>query len=489
MKWAKPRRYDANLIVIGAGSAGLIAALIAATVRARVILIERGAMGGDCLNTGCVPSKTLIASARVAHSVANAARYGIRTSAPDVDFGAVMTRVHEAIAKIAPNDSVERYTQLGVECVQGEARLVDPWTVEVAGKRFTARNIVIATGASPFVPSIPGLEDCAPLTSENLWQLTTRPERLLVMGGGPIGCELAQSFQRLGSHVTLIDMADRLLPREDADVSAVVADALRADGIRVLVGHRAERCERVGDEWRLVAVAKQGEIAIPFDRVLVAIGRRAHTQSLGLDALGMGINDDGTLTVDRYLRTTIRSIYACGDVIGPYQFTHMASHQAWYAAVNALFGRIRKFKVNYSVVPWSTYTDPEVARVGLSEQEARREGIPYEVVRHDIAHVDRAIADGQQRGFIKVLTEPGKDRVLGAVIVAAEAGELIGEYVSAMTHGIGLRGIQSTIHVYPTLAEINKFAANAWRRQHAPGWALRLAERYHALWRTPSSSA
>jgi pyruvate/2-oxoglutarate dehydrogenase complex dihydrolipoamide dehydrogenase (E3) component len=485
----RPRAFDANLIVIGAGSAGLIAALVAATVKAKVILIERGAMGGDCLNTGCVPSKSLIASARVARTIAGADAYGIRGAAGRVDFAAVMDRVQRVIAAIAPNDSVERYTALGVDCVQGDAQLVDPWTVTVSGRRYTARSIVIATGAVPVVPPIPGLAEAAPLTSENVWSLRAQPARLLVMGAGPIGCELAQSFQRLGSRVTLLDMAERILPKEDADVAELVADVLRGEGVELLTGHRAVRVEGgspeegAGAEKVLVATHADGERRIAFDEVLVAVGRRPSHEGLGLEALGLATNADGTLRVDEYLRTSQANVFACGDAAGPYQFTHMASHQAWYAAVNALFGGIRRFKVNYAVVPWCTYTEPEVARVGLSEDDARARGIAFEVARHPLSHVDRALADGTTEGFIKVLTPPRSDRILGAVIVAPNAGDLLAEYVLAMTHGIGLKGIQGAIHVYPTLAELNKSAANAWRRAHAPEWALRLAGRFHALFR------
>jgi pyruvate/2-oxoglutarate dehydrogenase complex dihydrolipoamide dehydrogenase (E3) component len=482
MSQTKPKRYDANLIVIGAGSAGLISALIAATVRAKVTLIERGKMGGDCLNTGCVPSKTLIRSAKIAHYLADGRRYGLRDVSGSVDFAAVMQRVRDAIATIAPNDSVERYTSLGVDCVTGSARIVDPWTVEVDGRRMTARNIVIASGAVPFIPPIPGVGDIGALTSDDVWSLQSLPKRLVVMGAGPIGCELAQSFQRLGSSVTLIDMADRVLPKEDADVSALVADVLRGEGVNVLTSHKAERFETAAQK-RLIADNDGVSVEIPFDEVIVAVGRRAHTESLGLAELGIGLNRDGTVVVDEYLRTSVPSIFACGDVAGPYQFTHMASHQAWYAAVNALFGRFRKFKVNYAVVPWATYTDPEVARVGLSVDEAKARGIDVEVTRHELAHVDRAIADGETRGFIKVLTQRGSDRILGATIVAPAAGELIAEYVLAMTHGLGLKKLMGTIHIYPTSAEINKFAANGWRRAHAPAGLLRFAEYYHRLWR------
>lgn len=483
MKARKPKRFDANLVVVGAGSAGLIASLIAATVKARVVLVERGEMGGDCLNTGCVPSKALIASARVAHTIATAERFGVRGARGEVDFAAVMERVQSVVARIAPNDSVERYTSLGVECVRGEARLVDPWTVAVGERTYTARSIVLATGAVPLVPPIPGLAEVAPLTSDDIWQLRKRPDHLLVMGGGPIGCELAQSFRRLGSAVTLVDMAPRILPREDEDAAEVVRQALEREGVRVLTGHRAVRVDANETEKVLVAEHEGREVRLPFDQVLVAVGRRPRPDTLGLDAVGIETHADGTLVVDEYLRTTQPNVFGCGDAVGPWQFTHMASHQAWYAAVNALFGRIRKFKVNYAVVPWCTYTEPEVARVGLSEDDARAGGIAFDVSRHPLAHVDRALADGTTDGFIKVLTRPGSDRVLGATIVAPQAGELIGEYVLAMTHGIGLKGIQGTIHVYPTVAEINKFAANAWRRAHAPAWALALAARWHALFR------
>ena len=480
MKYAKPKRFDTNLIVIGAGSAGLIASLIAATVRAKVTLIEKARMGGDCLNTGCVPSKTLIRSAKIAHYMKDAQRYGLRDVTGTVDFGAVMQRVRDAIATIAPNDSIERYTSLGVDCVTGNARIVDPWTVEVDGRRLTAPNIVVATGAAAFVPPIPGIESVRVLTSDNVWSLAELPPRLVVMGAGPIGCELAQSFQRLGSQVTLIDMADRVLPKEDTDVSALIADVLRREGVNVLTGYKAARFDGAN-----VLIAQEGgrTVALPFDEVLVAVGRRARTQSLGLEELGIGLNRDGSVVVDEFMRTSVPSILACGDVAGPYQFTHMASHQAWYASVNALFGRFRKFKVNYSVVPWATYMDPEVARVGLSVDEAAAKGIDFEVTRHDLAHVDRAIADGETRGFIKVLTQRGSDRILGATIVAPQAGELLAEYVLAMTHGLGLKKIMGTIHIYPTNAEINKFVANGWRRNHAPMGLLKFAERFHALWR------
>jgi len=462
-------RFDNNLAVIGAGSAGLIAALIAATVRAKVTLVEKGAMGGDCLNTGCVPSKTLIRSAKIAHEMRTADRYGIGGVEPEVQFPAVMERVQAAIRTIEPKDSMARYRELGVDCIAGEAVLEDAHHVRVGERVISTRSVVVATGARPFVPPIPGLREAGPLTSDNLWALRELPPRLLVMGGGPIGCELAQAFQRLGSRVTLIDMESRLLPREDPEVGEFMAEVLREEGVDVRLNHRATQ---VGNKV-LNADIPEGTVELDFDEILVAVGRRAFAEELGLEALGVTFDGDGTIAVDDYLRTGCANVFACGDVVGPYQFTHMASHQAWYASVNALFGRFKKFKVNYSVVPWCTFSDPEIARVGLSETDARAQGIPVEVVRYDLDDLDRGIADGSTRGWVKVLVKPGSDRILGACIVGPAAGELIGEFVSAMTHGLGLKKIMGTIHIYPTLLEANKFAASTWRRAHAPEGLLR----------------
>lgn len=484
-------KYDYNLIVIGGGSAGLIAALIGATVNARVALVERGKMGGDCLNTGCVPSKSLLRAARAAHEMRTAERFGIRAVAPEVDFAAVMARVQSVIASIEPKDSVERYTELGVDCVTGDAVLEDGHHVRVttAGgeRRLSARAIVLATGAAPFVPPIPGLREIEPLTSDTVWGLTAQPKRLLVMGGGPIGCELAQAFARLGSAVTLIDMADRLLPREDPETSELLAARFRAEGIDVRLGHKAVKVAATeGRSGVLTALAGgesgEQEVQLPFDEILVAVGRAARGGT-GLEAAGIARNPDGTIKVDAHLRTSLPSVYACGDAAGPYQFTHMASHQAWYAAVNGLVGRFRKFKVNYAVVPWATYTDPEVARVGLSEAEAEAQGVPVEVVRYELDDLDRALAEGATEGWVKVLVKPGTDRILGAQIVGAEAGELIGEFVLAMTHGLGLKKIMSTIHIYPTRMEAVKFSASTWRKAHAPEGLLRLAGRLLSLLR------
>ncbi len=485
-RFSRPRRFDNNLIVIGAGSGGLVASLIAATVKARVTLIERHRMGGDCLNTGCVPSKSLLRSAKMLSYMNRASEFGFRSARVDFDFADVMARVQSIIRRIEPHDSVERYTGLGVDCVLGDATITSPWTVRVAGtdgenRELSARNIIIATGGTPFVPPIPGLAECGYYTSDTIWDLRELPERLIVLGGGPIGCEMAQAFRRLGSEVTQIEQAPHLLMREDVDVIELIQARFGEEGIRVLTGHRAERVETDGGK-RLVCIDPSGaELVVPFDLLLVAVGRAPNTAHLGLEELGVALTDRGAVAVDEYLRTNIPSIYACGDVIGPYQFTHTASHEAWYASVNALFGLFRRFRVDYSVIPWTTFTDPEVARVGLNEQEAAQREVEVEVTRFELDGLDRALADGEGYGFVKVLTPPGKDRILGVTIVGHHAGDLIAEFILAMKQGIGLKKLMGTIHIYPTLAEANKFAAGAWRRAHAPEAALRWVGKFHAL--------
>ncbi|MBB3047282.1 pyruvate/2-oxoglutarate dehydrogenase complex dihydrolipoamide dehydrogenase (E3) component/uncharacterized membrane protein YdjX (TVP38/TMEM64 family) [Litorivivens lipolytica] len=482
--WQKPKNFDRNLIVIGAGSAGLVSAYIAATVKASVTLIERHKMGGDCLNTGCVPSKTLIKSAQVRHLAASAPRFGLKPLAPEADFGAIMQRVHKVIERIEPHDSVERYSELGVDCRSGEARLISPWDVEIRAEdgqieRLSARNIIIASGARPLVPPFPGLDEVGYLTSDSLWEIDDNPGRLLVLGGGPIGCELAQAFVRLGAEVTQVEMLPRILPREDEDVAAAAADGLRRDGVNLLTGHKAVRFA-LEDGVKVLYAEQRGEtVRLVFDHVLVAIGRKANVEGFGLDTLGVELRDNGTLAVNDYLQTRYPNIYACGDVTGPYQFTHVAAHQAWYAAVNSLFGRFKKFRVDYSVIPWATFISPEIARVGLNEQDAKAQNIAYEVTRYGIDDLDRAIADGSDEGFVKVLTAEGSDRILGVTIVGAHAGDLIAEYVLAMKHRIGLKKILGTIHIYPTLAEANKYAAGEWGKAHAPQKLLQWVERFH----------
>jgi len=482
----RPRRFDYNLLVIGAGSAGLVTAYIGAAVKAKVALVEKNRMGGDCLNTGCVPSKALIRSARLVAETRDAERYGLDRATAEFDFGRVMERVQAVVRRIEPHDSVERYTQLGVNVLEGEARLVSPWEVEVDGRRLSARNIVLATGARPLVPPLPGLEQAGYLTSETLWELRELPRRLIVLGGGPIGAELAQcfarfgsevTFARFGSEVTIVEMASRLLPREDHDAAAEVERRFRAEGLRLATAHRALRVEPGDGERRLICEHEGREVALPFDRLLVALGRRANTEGFGLEDLGVALEENGTVAVDGLLRSNFPNIYACGDVAGPYQFTHVAAHQAWHAAVNSLLAPWWSFRVDYRVIPWAIFTSPEVARVGLSEDEARARGIDYEVTRYGIDELDRAIADGEDHGFVKVLTPPGKDRILGATVVGAEAGNLVAEFVLAMKHGLGLNKLLGTIHVYPTMMEANKYAAGEWKRAHAPQAALRLAER------------
>jgi len=477
--YRRPRRFDTNVIVIGAGSAGLVAALIAATVKAKVTLVERHKMGGDCLNTGCVPSKALIRSARIADYARRATEFGLEPMAVQVNFRRVMERVQAVVKTIEPHDSVARFTSLGVDCLQGDARILSPWEVEVDGRVLSARNIIIASGARPQVPDIPGLAALDYLTSDTVWELRDSPAHLLVIGAGPIGCELAQAFARLGTRVTLVTHAARVLPREDPEVSALLLQTLQAQGMTVHTGYEPMAFRRDGAAQCASFRTPAGERELVFDRVLLAVGRHANVEGLGLDALGIPLTAGGTVVVDEYLRTRVPTIFACGDVAGPYLFTHMASHQAWYATVNALFGRFRQFKVDYSIVPWATFTDPEVARVGLNEQEALARGIAVDVTRYGIDDLDRAIADGEAHGFVKVLTAPGSDRILGATIVGYHAAELLAEFVLAMKHGLGLGKILATIHVYPTLGESNRFLASEWRKARKPERLLGWVERYH----------
>ena len=487
-RWTKPARFDRNMVVIGAGSGGLVAALIAAVVKAKVTLVEKHEMGGDCLNTGCVPSKALIKTARMLAQMKRAKEYGLQSAVAEFDFGEVMERVQRVVKTIEPHDSVERFTQLGVECVMGEARMVSPWEVEIrradgTTQRLTTRSIVIAAGAAPFVPPIAGLDQVGYLTSDTLWGLRKLPRRLVVLGGGPIGCELAQAFARFGSKVTQVEMLPRLMIREDPEVSSVVEKKFRAEGIDVLTEHKAKAF--LVEDGRKVLVCEHAgaDLRIEFDEVLVAVGRVPRTKGYGLKELGIPLTKTRTVETNEFLQTIYPNIYACGDVAGPYQFTHTASHQAWYASVNSLFGMFRKFRADYSVIPWATFTDPEVARVGLNETEAKEKGVAFEVSVYGIDDLDRAIADEEAHGFVKVLTVPGKDRILGVTIVGEHAGDLIAEFVTAMRHGLGLNKILGTIHIYPTMAEANKYAAGVWKKAHAPHALLARVEKFHAWMR------
>lgn len=477
--FSKPEKFDQNIVVLGAGSGGLVTSYIGAVVKAQVTLIEKHQMGGDCLNTGCVPSKALIRSSKLMHTIRHSEKYGVQQADGQIDFAKTMQRVHEIIARIEPHDSVERYTNLGVNVIQGEGRITSPWSVTVNGQTITTRNIVIATGGSPFVPPIPGLDKVNYLTSHNLWDLTTLPKRLVVLGGGPIGCELTQAFSRLGSEVTQVERIGMIMGREDPDVAAMVQQRFEAEGIRVMVNTNATAVEVHGEEKVLVCEQDGQRVEVPFDEIIVAVGRKANTSGFGLEELGVTLSERGTIATNDYLQTNFPNIYAVGDVAGPYQFTHTAAHQAWYAAVNSLFGMFKKFRADYRVIPWATFTDPEVARVGLNETEAREQNIAYELTTYGIDDLDRAIADSSDYGVVKVLTVPGKDKILGVTIVGEHAGDLIAEYVLAMKHGLGLNKILGTIHIYPTLSESNKYAAGEWKRAHQPEKVLAWVKKFH----------
>lgn len=488
-KWTKPKQFDRNMVVIGGGAAGLVSSYIAATVRAKVTLIETHKMGGDCLNYGCVPSKAIIKSAKIAEQFRHAEHYGLNNHNPTFSFKKVMQRVHDVVAQVEPHDSIERYTRLGVEVKTGYATIIDPWTVEIktqdgTTERLTTRSIIIATGARPFVPPLPGLKEVGYVTSDTLWetfaQLDTPPKRLVVLGGGSIGCELSQSFARLGSTVIQIEMAERIMLREDQDVSELAHKELTESGVKILTSHKALRCE-LKDEKKIIIVEHDNqEIEIEFDQLLCAVGRSARLEGYGLETLGIETNH--TVHTNDYLETLYPNIFAAGDIVGPYQFTHVAAHQAWFAAVNALFGTFKKFKVDYRVIPWTTFIDPEIARVGVNETEAKQQGIDYEVTRFEFEELDRAITESSTKGFIKVITPKGKDTILGVTIVGQQAGDLIAEFVLAMKHGLGLNKILGTIHAYPTWSEGNKYAAGEWKRNHAPHTVLNWLEKYHT-WR------
>jgi len=488
-KWTKPAKFDRNMVVIGAGAGGLVTSYIAAAVKAKVTLIEAGEMGGDCLNYGCVPSKAIIKSAKIAEQIRNAHHYGLEDTTPQFSFKKVMQRVHQVVADVAPHDSVERYTNLGVEVEKGYAKILDPWTVEISyedgtKKKLTTRTIVIATGARPFVPPLPGIEETGYVTSDTLWtefaKLDTPPEKLVVLGGGPIGSELAQSFARLGSNVTQIEMAERIMIKEDLEVSEFATESLKESGVNILTSHQALRCEMKDGKKFIIVKHNDEEIEIEYDQLLCAVGRSARLTGYGLEELGIETNR--TILTNEYLETLYPNIFAAGDIVGPYQFTHVAAHQGWYAAVNGLFGNLKKFKVDYRVIPWTTFIDPEVARVGINEAEAKEKGIDYEITRFDFEELDRAITDSATKGFIKVITPKGKDKILGVTIVSEHAGDLIAEFVLAMKHGLGLNKILGTIHSYPTWAEGNKYAAGEWKRNHAPQTVLNWLEKYHT-WR------
>jgi len=473
-RWKRPRAFERNLVVIGAGAGGLVSAYLAAACKARVTLVEARKMGGDCLNYGCVPSKTLIRSAGLVRQVEQAHAFGLsRQDAVRVDFASVMRRVRAVIHAIEPKDASDRYIALGVEVLHGHARMTSPWEVEVALadgslRSLTTRSIILATGASPTPADIPGLSEAGYLTSETIWDLHTLPPRLVVLGGGPLGCEMAQGFSRLGSAVTLVELAGRLLIKEDAEASACVTAGLEADGVRVLTGHRALRVEHGNGQRLLVAHAQGREVEVPCDAILVAVGRSPRVHGFGVEELGIALTARGSIATNACLQTNYPNIYAVGDVASPLQYTHAAAHQAWYAVMNALFGRFWLHKVRDAVIPRATFTDPEVAHVGLHASEAAAQGLSFECTHYPCKELDRALVDGKPEGFVKVLTAPGSDRILGVTIVGAHAADMLAEFVLAMRHGLGLQKILSTVHAYPTWTEANRNAAGVWRLAHAP---------------------
>ena len=482
-KFSKPKFYDYNLVVIGAGSAGLVSSLIAAAVNAKVALIEEHKMGGDCLNTGCVPSKALIASAKILSYAKRAKEFGFDKASINFDFATVMERIQSIIKKVAPHDSVERFTGLGVDCIQGRAKIVSPFEVKVNDKILTTKNIIIATGAKPMVPDLPGLDQINYLTSDNIWDIRTLPENMVVLGAGPIGCELAQAFSRLGSNVTLVQRGSQIMKKEDSDAAQIILDRFQAEGIEVFLNHSARAIEVSGEEKHLVCDYNGKQIRIKFDEILIALGRTPNVKGFGLEELGVELARGQHIETNEFLQTNFPNIFCSGDVHGRFQFTHTAAHEAWYSSINALFGKFKKFRVDYSIIPWATYTDPEVARVGLNEADAKLAGLDYEMVKYGIDDLDRAIADSEDHGFVKVLTKPGKDKILGVTIVGNHAADVIAEFVLAMKHGIGLNKILGTIHIYPTMAEANKYAAGLWKKNHAPQKLLAWIKRYHTWMR------
>ena len=463
-------KHDYNIIVIGAGSGGLVSAYIAAILQAKVALIEKHKMGGDCLNTGCVPSKAIISSSKILSLRKRAKDFGFKSIDIQFDFKDIMNRVQEIIKKIEPHDSIERYTKLGVECFHNKAKILNPHQVQLDNvKILTTRHIIIATGASPFIPSaIKGLEKINYFTSDNIWEIRKQPKKLIVLGGGPIGSELAQVFARLGTKVTQIERNSRILNREDEECSRILMEKFKEEGINVLTEHQVKEVLIKEKKKILLCQYKNNKVEIEFDKILIALGRKANTRGFGLEELNIKLTEQGVVQADPFLRTNYKNIFVVGDVTGPYQFTHTASYQAGIAVQNAIFPHPFKRKINYRVVPACTFTDPEVARVGLNEILAKKQGIDFEVTVYQIDDLDRAITDSEAYGFIKVITERGRDKILGVTIVGHHAGDLLAEYVLAMQYNIGLKKILNTIHPYPTLSEANKYVAGNWSRNHLP---------------------
>jgi pyruvate/2-oxoglutarate dehydrogenase complex dihydrolipoamide dehydrogenase (E3) component len=473
-QWPRPKQFDYNVVVIGAGAGGLVSAYITAAANAKVALIEQHQMGGDCLNTGCVPSKALIRAAKSAHETRHGARFGIHSNAPKVDFLGVMNHINAAIARIQPHDSRERYTQLGVDCLQGTATLRSPWQVEVNGQVLTTRSVILATGARPRIPELPGLSEVPYLTSDTLWSLTELPEHLVILGGGPIGCEMAQAWVRLGCQVTLIEAGSRLLSREDPEVSERITEQLQREGVDVRLHTQASSVQADPNQVWL----NNEPQPVVFTHLLLALGRIPNLSGLGLEQLGVELDATDHRANIRQLQQCLPNLSVVGDAAGGEQFTHAAAHGAWTASLNALFGHLKTFKANWHILPRVTFTDPEVARVGLNITEATAQGIAHEVTTYSMDELDRAIVEGEQGGWIQVLTRPGSDRVLGATIVSPQAGEMITEWVSAMKRKQGLNAILATIHAYPTRSEANKALAGVWKKARQPKRLLQWVGRY-----------
>jgi pyruvate/2-oxoglutarate dehydrogenase complex dihydrolipoamide dehydrogenase (E3) component len=441
-----------NVVVIGAGTAGLVTAAGTVGLGGRVALIEAHKMGGDCLNFGCVPSKALISSTNLIQHIRRSEDFGLKAMEPQFRFEDVFTRMRRRRAIIEPNDSVERFEKLGVDVFLGRAHFVSPHEVEVDGTRLRATNFVIATGSKALLPPVPGIDDIPYYTNETVFdQMPSAPTSLLVLGGGPIGCELAQVMARLGVSVTVVELLPRLLPRDDPEAGALIEKQLRQEGARVFTGTRASGFVKKDGQIETTVEGGNGARALRTEAVLVAAGRQPNTEGLGLEAAGVeydkkGVKADATLTTSR------PHIFACGDIVGPYQFTHTADYQARIVIRNILIPWV-KTKADYTWVPWVTYTDPEVAQVGLTEEDAAERGIAHAVHRFDWSELDRAITESEDKGFIKVLTPPGKDRILGATVVGLHAGDVLHELVVAGKHGIGLSRLSATIHAYPTLSQ------------------------------------
>ncbi len=447
-----------DLCVIGGGAGGLVVAAGGASLGAKVALVEKHRLGGDCLWHGCVPSKALIQSAKVAHLQRHADLYGLPAQPPDVSLGAVMRRVAAVIKTIEVHDSPERFRGMGIDVVFGAGGFTDPHTFEVDGRRLTAKNFVIATGSRPLVPPIAGLEQVPYLTNETVFNLDEPVPHLIVLGGGPIGVELAQAFARLGSQVSIVQRGPQLLHMEDRDVAAVVEERLRAEGLHLHVDSEVVRVAGVAGAVQVTLKELDGaETTLHGTHLLIATGRRANGEQLGLEAAGVQLNERGYVITDPRLRTTAPNIYACGDITGRYLFTHMAEHHAGVVLRNTLF-RLPA-QVERRVIPWCTYSDPEVARVGLSESEARKQNVTHDVYRFPFHDIDRAQTDGTTAGFAKILTDH-KGRLLGATLVGAHAGELIHEYVLALAKKMKAKDLSGVIHVYPTLAQINRRVAD-----------------------------